>query len=100
MRDAWMVGKSQLNLNYDDPSGKIWSIYVAEAEKYDKALTRGWTDDMDGTLIFVRCAKPYYLNYRLGCPHRLVSFRRASPPFSLRGSKLSKQIQEMSLLQF
>jgi hypothetical protein len=38
---------------YDHTSGKIWSIYVAEADKYDKALIEGWGDDMDATLIFV-----------------------------------------------
>jgi hypothetical protein len=37
----------------DHPSGKIWSIYLSEIEKHDKALTRGWKDEMDGILIFV-----------------------------------------------
>jgi hypothetical protein len=32
----------------------MWSIYLSEAERYDKALTQGWKDDMDGILIFVR----------------------------------------------
>lgn len=38
---------------YDQVPGKIWSIYAAEADKYDKALIEGWRDDMEGTLIFV-----------------------------------------------
>ncbi|KAJ6551967.1 hypothetical protein B0H19DRAFT_950089, partial [Mycena capillaripes] len=32
--------------------GKLWSIYVGEAEKYDKRLVESWKGDMDGMLIF------------------------------------------------
>ncbi|KAJ7672121.1 hypothetical protein B0H17DRAFT_1208782 [Mycena rosella] len=35
-------------------SAKIWSVYISEAEKYDKALVESWRGDMDGMLIFVR----------------------------------------------
>ncbi|KAJ7507254.1 hypothetical protein B0H11DRAFT_1970923 [Mycena galericulata] len=31
---------------------KIWSVYISEAEKYDKALVESWRGDMDGMLIF------------------------------------------------
>ncbi|KAJ7744590.1 hypothetical protein B0H16DRAFT_1693129 [Mycena metata] len=31
---------------------KLWSVYVSEAEKYDKALVEGWRADMEGLLIF------------------------------------------------
>lgn len=48
-----IVHLGHLPSNLDDPSAKIWAIYVAEAEKYDKAVTQGWRDDMDGILIFV-----------------------------------------------
>ncbi|TDL27687.1 hypothetical protein BD410DRAFT_713455, partial [Rickenella mellea] len=30
----------------------MWSLYLAEAEKVDKALVERWTGDMDGILIF------------------------------------------------
>ncbi|KAJ7866661.1 hypothetical protein B0H13DRAFT_2561111 [Mycena leptocephala] len=33
-------------------SAKIWAIYVAEAEKYDKGLVESWKSDMEGMLIF------------------------------------------------
>ncbi|KAJ6503765.1 hypothetical protein C8R45DRAFT_1070321 [Mycena sanguinolenta] len=33
-------------------SAKIWAIYVAEAEKYDKALIESWKCNMEGMLIF------------------------------------------------
>ncbi|KAJ7264268.1 hypothetical protein C8J57DRAFT_953124, partial [Mycena rebaudengoi] len=31
-----------------------WSVYVSEAEKYDKALVEGWRSDMEG-LLFKKC---------------------------------------------
>ncbi|KAJ7740623.1 hypothetical protein B0H16DRAFT_55612 [Mycena metata] len=30
----------------------MWSVYVSQAEKYDKALVAGWRADMKGILIF------------------------------------------------
>lgn len=39
-------------VNDDHPSGKIWSVYVSEAEKEDKALAESWKGDMEGLLIF------------------------------------------------
>ncbi|KAJ6517895.1 hypothetical protein C8R47DRAFT_466 [Mycena vitilis] len=33
-------------------SAKLWSIYVGEAERYDKALVESWKADMEGMLIF------------------------------------------------
>ncbi|KAK7013319.1 hypothetical protein R3P38DRAFT_3207468 [Favolaschia claudopus] len=48
---------SSSSYSADDPShdtagAKIWSVYVSEAEKYDKALVDSWKSDMDGLLIF------------------------------------------------
>ena len=37
-----------------DASSKMWSVYVGEAERYDKRLVESWKGDMDGMLIFVR----------------------------------------------
>ncbi|KAJ7153333.1 hypothetical protein C8R46DRAFT_912551, partial [Mycena filopes] len=31
---------------------KLWTIYVGEAERYDKALVESWKADMEGMLIF------------------------------------------------
>ncbi|KAJ7873699.1 hypothetical protein B0H13DRAFT_2058248 [Mycena leptocephala] len=37
----------------DEAAGaKIWSVYIAEAEKYDRALVNSWKGDMEGILIF------------------------------------------------
>ncbi|THU91976.1 hypothetical protein K435DRAFT_612715, partial [Dendrothele bispora CBS 962.96] len=31
---------------------KLWTVYIDEAERYDKALLEGWRRDMDGMLLF------------------------------------------------
>ncbi|KAJ7056096.1 hypothetical protein C8F01DRAFT_1156809 [Mycena amicta] len=38
----------------DEEAGaaKLWSVYVNEAEKYDKSLVESWRSNMDGMLIF------------------------------------------------
>ncbi|KAJ7106794.1 hypothetical protein C8R43DRAFT_845308, partial [Mycena crocata] len=33
-------------------SARLWSIYVGEAERYDKSLVESWKADMEGMLIF------------------------------------------------
>ncbi|KAK7013679.1 hypothetical protein R3P38DRAFT_3206240 [Favolaschia claudopus] len=38
--------------SYDTEGAKLWSVYVSEAEKYDKALVDSWKSDMEGLLIF------------------------------------------------
>ncbi|KAF7333457.1 hypothetical protein MVEN_02361800 [Mycena venus] len=36
----------------ESAAAKLWTVYVSEAEKYDKALVEGWKSDMDVLLIF------------------------------------------------
>ncbi|KAJ7242911.1 hypothetical protein C8J57DRAFT_64302 [Mycena rebaudengoi] len=36
----------------DAAATKLWTVYVSEAEKYDKALVESWRSDMNGMLIF------------------------------------------------
>ncbi|THV06065.1 hypothetical protein K435DRAFT_834486 [Dendrothele bispora CBS 962.96] len=36
----------------DDPSARIWTVYLNEAEKEDRRLTEMWKGDMDSILIF------------------------------------------------
>ncbi|KAJ7604907.1 hypothetical protein FB45DRAFT_1149894, partial [Roridomyces roridus] len=33
-------------------AAKLWSVYISEAEKYDKSLVESWKNDMEGILIF------------------------------------------------
>ena len=47
------IENSKANSNWDDPSNKLWSVYVAQAEKHDKTMTDTWKIDTDGSLIFV-----------------------------------------------
>jgi len=39
--------------NYGDPSGRLWMMYLTEAEKEDKEITENWKGDTDGILVFV-----------------------------------------------
>jgi Family of unknown function (DUF6535) len=36
-----------------DISGKVWSVYLSEAERQDKALAENWKGDTDGIIFFV-----------------------------------------------
>ncbi len=36
-----------------DSSGKVWSVYLSEAERQDKALAENWKGDTEGILVFV-----------------------------------------------
>ena len=38
---------------YSNASGKVWSVYLNEAEKQDTALAENWKGDTEGILIFV-----------------------------------------------
>ena len=39
--------------NYGDPSGRLWMMYLTEAEKEDKEITESWRGDAEGILVFV-----------------------------------------------
>ncbi|KAJ7280680.1 hypothetical protein C8J57DRAFT_105446, partial [Mycena rebaudengoi] len=50
---AFLVGHaSERDPSHDAAAAKLWSVYVAEAEKYDRALVESWKSDMEGMLIF------------------------------------------------
>ncbi|KAF7344158.1 hypothetical protein MVEN_01706000 [Mycena venus] len=45
--------KPQISDHDDEAAGgKMWAVYVTEAEKYDRALVESWKSDMEGMLIF------------------------------------------------
>ncbi|KAJ6549290.1 hypothetical protein DFH09DRAFT_620184, partial [Mycena vulgaris] len=45
--------KQTLDVDDDEAAGgKMWAVYVAEAEKYDRGLVESWKSDMEGMLIF------------------------------------------------
>jgi hypothetical protein len=39
--------------SHDAAAGRLWSVYISEAEKYDKELVESWKNNMEGMLIFV-----------------------------------------------
>ena len=40
--------------NYGDPSDKLFFIYLAQADKFDKEQSESWNGDTEGILVFVR----------------------------------------------
>ncbi|KAJ6466138.1 hypothetical protein C8R47DRAFT_1224082 [Mycena vitilis] len=52
--DTQTAAESQAGVGVRDEwaAAKLWSVYISEAEKYDKTLVEGWKSDMDGLLIF------------------------------------------------
>ena len=38
---------------HKDSSGKLWSIYLAEADDYDQEITELWKGEADNILVFV-----------------------------------------------
>ncbi len=46
--------------NYCDPSGKLWSMYLTEAEEEDVQLAKKWTEDTGTILVFVSSNTPVY----------------------------------------
>ncbi|KAJ7453753.1 hypothetical protein FB451DRAFT_1144628 [Mycena latifolia] len=51
-RDAPSYTPGKNNEEHEASTAKIWSVYVSEAEKYDRGLVESWRSDMDGMLIF------------------------------------------------
>ncbi|KAJ7683579.1 hypothetical protein B0H17DRAFT_1181607 [Mycena rosella] len=51
MRD---VEEQELETDFrtEEACAKMWSVYISQAERYDKALVAGWRADMKGILIF------------------------------------------------
>lgn len=43
---------AQRGENYGDSSGRLWMMYLTEAEKQDKEITDNWKGDTDGILVF------------------------------------------------
>ncbi|KAI0306815.1 hypothetical protein B0F90DRAFT_1849195 [Multifurca ochricompacta] len=51
-RAAENIEAQRAGESYGDPSGKLWSMYLTEAEKQDKEITESWKGDTDGILVF------------------------------------------------
>lgn len=53
-----MLSGTYTDIENDNACANMWSVYVGEAERYDKGLVESWKGDMDGILIFVRLLHP------------------------------------------
>jgi hypothetical protein len=58
--------------NDEAAAAKLWTVYISEAEKYDKSLVESWKSDMEGMLIFVSHSNAPSLHMLKS--HRLGSF--------------------------
>ena len=47
-----------------DSSGKLWSIYLAEADDQDDEITELWRGEADSILVFVSATVTYPLRFR------------------------------------
>ena len=47
--------------DYADPSGKLWSMYLTEADTEDGQMTKNWTKDTQGVLVFVSFKAWFYI---------------------------------------
>ncbi|KAI0292621.1 hypothetical protein B0F90DRAFT_243236 [Multifurca ochricompacta] len=52
MWNSGTEGIASKGSEYSDTSGKVWSVYLSEADKQDKALAENWKGDTEGILIF------------------------------------------------
>jgi hypothetical protein len=37
----------------EDPSAKMWFLFISQADKFDAAVAERWKADMDGILVYV-----------------------------------------------
>ncbi len=40
--------------NYGDPSDRLFSVYLTQADRFDKEQSESWRGDTEGILVFVR----------------------------------------------
>ncbi|KAJ7124540.1 hypothetical protein C8R44DRAFT_735007 [Mycena epipterygia] len=52
MKDLEKQEVDSNSLGTEEACAKMWSVYISQAERYDKALVAGWRADMKGILIF------------------------------------------------
>jgi hypothetical protein len=75
----------------DEACAGLWTVYISEAERYDKALVESWKEDMTGLLIFVSyplCAEVVA---------HLSHSRLCTPPASLRSSSKATKLFDQIL---
>ena len=85
-------GYDRLNIaegNYGDSSDKLFSVYLSQAEKFDKESSESWKGDTEGILVFVR--PPLNLLWlfwliALRITRRLVFFLPRSPRSSSKAT--------------
>ncbi|KAF8492545.1 hypothetical protein F5888DRAFT_1927607, partial [Russula emetica] len=49
---AGVIDPNIVEENYGDPSDKLFSVYLAQADKFDKEQSESWKGDTEGILVF------------------------------------------------
>ncbi|CAK5281136.1 unnamed protein product [Mycena citricolor] len=66
---------------------KFWSVYVSEAQSYDRGLIDGWRSEMDGLLIFVHPRPFFNLIPSLNLAHQAGLFSGVVATFVIESYK-------------
>ncbi|KAI9447639.1 hypothetical protein H4582DRAFT_12092 [Lactarius indigo] len=74
--------------NYGDSSGKLWTIYLNEAEKEDKEITENWSVDTGGILVFTGLFSGTVASFII------ESYKQLSPDSSVTTNALLTQISQ------
>jgi len=75
----------------DDPRLDFYTMYKREATEYDTDYVKKYDDDLNTTLIFVRCVSSASAIY-LTCPHRRVCSLPLAPRLSSTSNRTSNPI--------
>ncbi|KAF8262005.1 hypothetical protein EI94DRAFT_741613 [Lactarius quietus] len=62
-----------------ETSGKLWSVYLAESERHDKALAESWKADMDGLLIFAGLFSAVVTAFLVGSLQQMTQSNQTPP---------------------
>ena len=85
-------------MNAGDSSDPLFTMYSQYAEDDDKNMTKHWTKDADGIIIFIRPeANSMYWWGLINEPNRLVYSLLSLLPLSLYQSKTSDQTPRIHL---
>ncbi|KAI0251729.1 hypothetical protein BJV78DRAFT_405002 [Lactifluus subvellereus] len=75
-----------------ESSSKLWSVYLTESERHDKALAESWKSDMDGLLIFAGLFSAVVTAFLVGSLQQMTQSNQApgSTPTPINLSSLSR----------
>ncbi|KAI9447794.1 hypothetical protein H4582DRAFT_25640 [Lactarius indigo] len=82
------VTDAQRGENYGDSSGRLWMLYLTEAEKEDKEITENWKGDTEGILVFTGLFSATVASFII------ESYKQLSPDSGVTTNALLTQISQ------